>query len=69
MRHEGFLWEVDEFAGENAGLVVAEIELPSADTEFARPDWTGREVTDEPRYYNLALADRPYSRWSAEEKR
>lgn len=69
VRYEGFLWEVDEFAGENAGLVVAEIELPSADTEFARPDWTGREVTDEPHYYNLALADRPYSRWSAEEKR
>lgn len=69
VRHDGFLWEVDEFAGENAGLIVAEIELPSADTEFALPDWVGMEVTDEPRYYNLALADRPYSRWSAEEKR
>ncbi|MFT3806571.1 CYTH domain-containing protein [Arenimonas sp.] len=69
VRHAGFLWEVDEFAGENTGLIVAEIELPSADTGFARPEWAGREVTDEPRYYNLALADRPYSRWSAEEKR
>lgn len=69
VRHEGFLWEVDEFAGENAGLIVAEIELASADTVFARPDWAGREVTDELRYYNLALAERPYSRWSAEEKR
>lgn len=68
VRHGGFLWELDEFAGDNAGLVVAEIELPSADTGFERPEWAGREVTDEPRYYNLALAERPYSRWSAEEK-
>lgn len=68
VRHAGFLWEVDEFAGENAGLVVAEIELPCADAAFERPAWAGREVTDELRYYNLALADRPYSRWSAEEK-
>lgn len=68
VRYADFVWEVDEFAGENAGLVVAEIELPSAETAFERPAWAGREVTDEPRYYNLALADRPYSRWSAEEK-
>lgn len=69
VRHAGFVWEVDEFAGENAGLIVAEIELPSADTSFERPGWAGNEVTDELRYYNLALAERPYSRWSAEEKR
>jgi adenylate cyclase len=68
VRHAGFLWEVDVFEGENAGLTVAEIELPSADTSFAKPDWAGREVTDQLRYYNLALAERPYSRWSAEEK-
>ena len=68
VQHAGFLWEVDEFAGDNAGLIVAEIELPSADTVFERPSWAGREVTDELRYYNLALAERPYSRWSAEEK-
>lgn len=66
--HAGFLWEVDEFAGENAGLIVAEIELPTADTVFQRPDWVGREVTDALRYYNLALAERPYARWSDEEK-
>ncbi len=66
--HAGFLWEVDVFEGDNAGLVVAEIELPSADTVFAKPDWAGREVTDELRYCNLALADYPYSRWRAEEK-
>ncbi|HRN62733.1 MAG TPA: CYTH domain-containing protein [Luteimonas sp.] len=68
VRHEGHLWEVDEFLGENAGLVVAEIELGSADEAFALPPWAGREVTDEARYYNLALASRPYARWNAEER-
>ena len=68
VRHEGHLWEVDEFLGDNAGLVVAEIELSSADESFARPDWIGAEVTDEPRYYNLALATRPYLEWSADER-
>ncbi|KIQ98301.1 CYTH domain-containing protein [Lysobacter sp. A03] len=59
------LWEVDEFLGENAGLVVAEIELADAGEAFQRPDWLGVEVTDESRYYNLALASHPYSQWSA----
>ncbi|WP_066097374.1 CYTH domain-containing protein [Xanthomonas massiliensis] len=59
----GHLWEVDEFLGENAGLVVAEIELDDVDEQFRRPDWLGREVTDEQRYYNLALAAVPYSQW------
>ncbi|KAF1688085.1 CYTH domain protein [Pseudoxanthomonas broegbernensis] len=68
VRHAGHLWEVDEFLGDNAGLVVAEIELDSPDEGFARPDWLGEEVTDQPRYYNLALAARPYSRWSAAER-
>ena len=68
VNHEGHLWEVDEFLGDNAGLVVAEIELASADEPFARPDWIGSEVTDEPRYYNLALATRPYLEWSADER-
>ena len=61
-------WEVDEFAGENAGLVVAELELPAVDAAFGRPGWLGREVTEEQRFYNLALAERPYSRWSAVEQ-
>ena len=68
VKHGVFLWEVDEFDGENSGLLVAEIELPSADTAFDKPTWAGLEVTDQLRYYNLALAERPYSRWSAEEK-
>lgn len=66
--YAGHTWEVDEFAGDNAGLVVAELELASADEAFERPAWLGREVTDETRWYNLALAERPYSRWSAQEK-
>jgi len=68
VQHEGHTWEVDEFAGDNAGLVVAELELARADEAFARPAWLGREVTEELRYYNLALAERPYSRWNAQEK-
>lgn len=67
VEHAGHTFEVDEFAGDNAGLVVAELELEHADTAYARPDWLGREVTDETRYYNLALAERPYSRWTAQE--
>ncbi|WP_303749398.1 CYTH domain-containing protein [Stenotrophomonas pigmentata] len=63
VQHDGLLWEVDEFLGDNAGLVVAEVELESADQVFAMPDWAGAEVTDELRYYNLALASKPYSQW------
>jgi adenylate cyclase len=65
---EGHLWEVDEFLGDNAGLVVAEIELDSADEAFARPAWLGAEVTHFKRYYNLALATRPFAAWSAAER-
>ncbi|MBW3549998.1 MAG: CYTH domain-containing protein [Proteobacteria bacterium] len=68
VEHAGHLWEVDEFLGANAGLVVAEIELVSADAVFERPDWVGTEVTDCARYYNLALATRPYALWSEDER-
>jgi adenylate cyclase len=68
LHHGGFLWEIDEFLGDNAGLVVAEIELPTADTDFERPAWLGAEVTELQRYYNLALAERPFARWTASEK-
>ncbi len=68
VRHQGHLWEVDEFLGDNAGLVVAEIELQHADEAFALPDWAGKQVTDAPRYYNLALASRPYSHWADAER-
>ena len=68
VEHAGHLWEVDEFLGDNAGLVVAEIELDSVDEVFARPGWIGAEATHAKRYYNLALASRPYSRWSEDER-
>lgn len=61
--HEEFIWEVDEFLGENLGLVVAEIELPSEDTAFAKPDWVGEEVTDDARYFNSNLSRLPFSHW------
>lgn len=56
----GRLWEIDEFAGDNAGLVIAEIELAHAGETFERPPWLGREVTDDPRYYNTELARVPW---------
>lgn len=64
----GHLFEVDEFIGDNAGLVVAEIELSHADEPFERPAWLGREVTPLARYYNVNLATHPYSRWSEAER-
>lgn len=63
VRHEGHLWEIDVFEGDNAGLIVAEIELTHEDEAFARPDWLGEEVSSDPRYYNVCLAERPYCSW------
>lgn len=57
---EGFTWEVDEFLGENEGLVIAEIELPDENAVFKKPDWIGREVTGDPRYLNSNLVKNPY---------
>ena len=59
----GNVWEVDEFLGANAGLVVAEIELGSENQPFERPDWIGAEVSHDARYFNSALARHPYSAW------
>ena len=64
IEYAGFTWEVDEFLGENAGLVVAEIELPSEDAVFDKPDWIGQEVTGDKRYYNSSLIRFPYSQWT-----
>ena len=63
LQHDGMLWEIDEFEDRNAGLVVAEIELESADQAVAIPDWAGEEVTDVDRYYNVALAIAPFDTW------
>jgi len=57
------VWEVDEFLGENHGLVLAEIELESEDQAFERPPWLGREVTHDPRYFNANLCIHPFSHW------
>ncbi len=56
-------WEVDEFLGVNDGLIVAEIELLSEEQSFPKPEWIGREVTGDPRYFNANLIARPFSTW------
>lgn len=60
---EGHVWDIDVFAGANAGLVLAEIELEHPDQPFARPPWLGEEVSDDPRYFNAQLSRHPYSEW------
>jgi len=60
---EGHTWEVDEFLGDNAGLMLAEIELESAQEEFSFPPWIEKEVTDNPNYNNAYLAMHPFSGW------
>lgn len=57
------VWEVDEFHGENAGLIVAEIELDSPDEQFDLPAWAGEDVSGDPRYYNSELIKTPYLAW------
>jgi CYTH domain-containing protein len=58
-----FTWEIDEFFGENQGLIVAEIELQSEGQAFDKPDWVGNEVTGDPRYFNSNLIKHPYAKW------
>lgn len=60
------VWEVDVFAGDNAPLVMAEVELTSPEEAFDRPEWLGREVSDDQRFYNVNLARDPYGRWGAQ---
>ena len=61
--HDGHKWEIDVFAGDNEGLVVAELELSSPDEEFSMPDWAGKDVSEDPRYYNICLVTNPYKNW------
>ena len=56
-------FEVDEFYGENLGLIVAEIELNDENESFIRPEWLGKEVTGDKKYYNALLAKNPYTKW------
>ena len=64
--YHGFTWEIDEFSGENDGLLIAEIELESPDQKFEKPPWLGIEVTGDPRYFNARLVDNPYKIWGKE---
>ena len=57
------IWEVDEFMGDNDGLIIAEIELESQDEGFEKPDWVGEEVTSDRRYYNSSLSLFPFRSW------
>ena len=66
LEYKGFTWEVDEFHGDNQGLVVAEIELDSKDAIFELPDFVGDEVTGDARYYNACLFKNPYKEWCNE---
>jgi CYTH domain-containing protein len=64
----GLVWEVDEFLGDNQGLILAEMEVPSEETLFDLPDWIEREVTGNHGYNNNALAAHPYKEWTTDEK-
>lgn len=68
LQQGGLLWEIDEFHSENTGLIVAEVELTSAEQTIDRPDWLGEEVTEELRFYNVSLLAKPYCLWSEDER-
>ena len=59
----GTLWEIDEFLEENSGLLIAEVELPDEKASFFRPEWLGKEVTDDKRYHNSHIAQHPFKTW------
>ena len=63
IQHAGHEWEIDVFAGDNSGLIVAEVELQSEHEAVELPPWVGIEVSDDPRYYNVNLVKHPYSTW------
>ena len=69
VEYRGHTFEVDEFLGENEGLTMAEVELSRVDEAYERPEWLGREVTGERRFYNSHLREHPYSEWSDEERK
>lgn len=61
--HADLVWEIDEFAGANQGLILAEVELPDENHPLTLPDWIGIEVSGDPRYYNVNLMQQPFSQW------
>jgi len=67
VHYEGHVWEIDEFMGDNAGLIVAEVELSQIGEYFCKPSWIGAEVTNDLRYYNNNLSHNPYKNWNKEQ--
>ena len=65
LKHDGLIWEIDVFTGDNEGLVVAEVELGSEDQSFDLPVWAGKEVTHDSRYYNASLVAHPFKKWAS----
>lgn len=63
IEHGGMTWEVDEFLGENEGLIIAELELEREDQAIGKPDWVGQEVTGDPKYFNSSLVKAPFRSW------
>lgn len=68
VRVDGVLFEIDEFHGDNEGLIVAEVELPALNAAFPRPPWLGCEVSALMRYYNVNLIGHPYRHWTSAER-
>jgi adenylate cyclase len=68
VRVDGLLFEIDEFLGDNQGLIVAEVELRDVDQAIPRPAWLGHEVSELTRYYNVNLIQHPFKNWTAEER-
>lgn len=63
VEYKGMIWEVDEFKGENNGLIIAEVELERKEQVFSLPGWIGKEVTGDPRFYNVGLVRNPFLKW------
>jgi CYTH domain-containing protein len=63
IKYEHLVWEIDEFEGENKGLIIAEVELEQENEKVELPNWIGKEVTDDPKYFNANLIKYPYSKW------
>ena len=61
----GLVWEIDEFFGDNQGLIVAEVELEEESQEFEIPPWIGEEISNDPRYFNSNLIKHPYTKWQS----
>lgn len=63
LEYEGLIWEIDEFAGVNRGLIIAEVELSDENQKIVLPNWVGEEVTGDPKYFNSNLIKHPYTEW------